>query len=293
MLRGFFLQHLKIDIIMHVTMIGLGLIGGSMAIDLKRRGFATRITGVDKDELHAAAAIKLGIVDETASLHEAVRSSDLVVLATPVDVTLELLPKVMDSIGDQLVTDVCSTKAGICDRISNHPKRAHYVAGHPMAGTEKSGPWAALKGLFDGKAVIFTDVEKSSKEALSTVYALYETLNMRPLVMDSKDHDTHAAYVSHISHISSYALALTVLDKEKNEKNIFDLASGGFDSTVRLAKSGHEMWTPIFVHNASNVLTVLDTYIDKLQSFRDAISAKDQKEITQLIEQANKIKKVI
>lgn len=278
---------------MHITIIGLGLIGGSMAIDLKRRGFATRITGVDKDELHATAARKLGLVDETGPLQEAVRESELVVMATPVDVTMELLPEVLDAIGDQPVTDVCSTKAGICDRISNHSKRARFVAGHPMAGTEKSGPWAAQKGLFDGKAVIFTDVEKSDKEALVTVYALYETLNMRPIVMNSKDHDTHAAYVSHISHISSYALALTVLEKEQNESNIFDLASGGFDSTVRLAKSPPEMWTPIFLHNTENVLTVLDTYMEKMQLFREAITGKNQKEITRLIEQANRIKKVI
>ncbi len=278
---------------MKIAIIGLGLIGGSMAIDLKKRGWATRIVGVDTDKLHAETAIKIGFIDELMSLKNAITASEIIILATPVDATLNLLPKVLDAIDEQIVTDVSSAKANIIERIKFHHKRKNYVSAHPMAGTEHSGPWAAKSGIFDGKAVILTDAEDSDNKALSKVKELYDTLNMRPLFMSAYNHDTHVAYVSHISHISSFALALTVLEKEKNEKNIFNLASGGFDSTVRLAKSSAEMWTPIFLQNSDNVIPVLDTYIYNLQQFKMAIEKYNDKGLTELIHKANKIKKVL
>jgi len=278
---------------MKVCIIGLGLMGGSMAIDLKKRNFATHIVGYDKSELHAKTAQNLGIVDELMELDEAVASSELVILAIPADATAEVLPKVLDLIDKQVVTDVCSIKGNLAEKIKYHQKRSNYVAAHPMAGTEYTGPWAAKSALFDGKAVILCDVENSSEEAVHTVRNMYDHLHMRPVYMNSYNHDVHAAYISHISHISSFALALTVLDKEKNEKNIFDLSSGGFDSTVRLAKSSSDMWTPIFVQNADNIITVLDTYISKLQGFKEAIEENNKTSINQLITKANKIKKVL
>ncbi|NOZ48200.1 MAG: prephenate dehydrogenase [Chlorobi bacterium] len=278
---------------MKVGIIGLGLIGGSMAIDLKKRGFASQVLGYDNNKLHAQTALNLGIVDNVLDFENMIEQSELVILAIPADVTLKLLPKVLNNIENQVVTDVCSIKGNINERIKYHQKRGNYVAAHPMAGTEHTGPWAAQAGLFDGKAVILCDCEDSSEEALKTTRKLYEYLNMRPVYMGSVNHDIHAAYVSHISHISSFALALTVLEKEKNEKNIFNLASGGFDSTVRLAKSSAEMWAPIFEQNADNVLTVLDTYINKLQDFKEAIIKNNNGTVTKLIEEANKIKKVI
>jgi prephenate dehydrogenase len=278
---------------MKIAIIGLGLIGGSMAIDLKKRGWANYIIGVDSDKLHAETAKNIGFVDELMSFNEAIEASELIILATPANVTLKLLPKILDAIEQQIVTDVSSTKVEISERIKFHQKRRNYVSSHPMAGTEYSGPWAAISGLFDGKAVIFTDAEDSDEKALSTIKDMYDALNMRPLYMSAYNHDTHVAYVSHISHISSFALALTVLEKEKNEKNIFNLASGGFDSTVRLAKSSAEMWTPIFMQNGDNVITVLETYINKLQEFKSAIEKNNNQEITKLILKANKIKKVL
>ncbi len=278
---------------MTVGIIGMGLIGGSMAIDLKKRNFAARIVGYDKSDLHAKTAHHLGIVDELGTLEETVASADLVILAIPADATLTVLPKVMDLIDDQVVTDVCSIKGNLAERIKYHQKRSNYVAAHPMAGTEHTGPWAAHSGLFDGKAVILCDAENSSEDALRLVRNMYDQLHMRPVYMNSFNHDAHAAYVSHISHISSFALALTVLDKERNEKNIFDLASGGFDSTVRLAKSSADMWTPIFAQNSDNVVTVLDTYIDKLKQFREAIKENNKPAINELINESNKIKKVL
>lgn len=278
---------------MKISIVGLGLIGGSMAIDLKKRGFAGNVIGVDNNRLHAETALHIGLVDEICGLDEAISQSGLIILATPADATVKLLPKILDSIDQQIVTDTCSTKELLCQVVKYHPRRQNYVASHPMAGTEFTGPWAAFPGLFDGKAVIFCDTDETGIRALATVRRMYDSLNMRPVFMNSSSHDRHAAYVSHISHISSFALALTVLDQEKNEKHIFDLASGGFDSTVRLAKSSAEMWSPIFSQNADNVIKVLDTYIEKLNEFKQAITGLDSDKISEMIVNANKIKKIL
>ncbi|MFP4023534.1 MAG: prephenate dehydrogenase [Thiohalospira sp.] len=278
---------------MRISIIGLGLIGGSMAIDLRKRGFAKKITGVETNHLHAHTALNIGLVDEILELNEAIENSDLIIMAIPANETINLLPKILDQVDYQIVTDTCSIKGNISERIRYHNKRANYVASHPMAGTEHSGPWAAQPGLFDGKAIIFCDAEDSSEHALSTIKKMYEYLNMRPLYMNAYNHDVHVAYVSHISHISSFALALTVLDKEKNEKNIFNLASGGFDSTVRLAKSSADMWSSIFENNAENVISVLDTYIEKLNDFKKAINESNTNKMNELINKANHIKKIL
>lgn len=278
---------------MQVGIIGMGLIGGSMAIDLKKREFADRVVGVESDHLHAAAAKQIGLVDEIVSLDECVATSDIIVVATPVSVAIRLLPDILDKVDKQVVTDVCSTKEKINDLVHYHPNRKNYVAAHPMAGTEYSGPWAALPGLFDGRAGIICNAEDSDHKAVELVTRMYDCLNMRVIYMRAAHHDVHTAYVSHISHISSFALALTVLEKEKNEKNIFDLASGGFSSTVRLAKSNADMWAPIFSQNKDNVLTVLDTYIEKLQEFKACIADYDEDGIKKLIHNSNKIKRII
>ena len=194
---------------------------------------------------------------------------------------------------DKIVIDVCSTKEYICRDIQYHPCRQQFVSTHPMAGTEYSGPWAAQPGLFDGRACIFCDAEESSPRAVKRIEELYAVLNMRPIYMRASQHDVHTAYVSHISHVTSFALALTVLDKEKDEKHIFDLASGGFSSTVRLAKSNADMWVPILTQNRDNVLQVMDTYLDKMQQFRDAVARYDEARIRELIYEANRIKKII
>ena len=285
---------------MKVGVIGLGLIGGSMAIDLKRRGFADEVVGVEADPVNAATAQKIGLVGQVLSLEDCVRESDVIILAVPVGAALKLLPQVLDmfhAMGEEaagkLVMDVCSTKAHLVESVSCHPARKQYVPTHPMSGTEYSGPWAAMSGLYDGQACIICDVGDSAPEAVMTVEKLYDVLNMRMLYMDAASHDVHTAYVSHISHVTSFALALTVLDKEKDEKHIFDLASGGFSSTVRLAKSNPDMWIPILTQNADNVLHVMDTYIEKMNAFRQAIAEGDEEAIRSLIEEANRIRRII
>ncbi len=283
---------------MKVGIVGLGLIGGSMAIDLKRKGFAQEVLGVENEPVNAAAAEKIGLVDRVVGLDECIREADLVVVAVPVGSAVKLVPMVLDGfaeIGDagKTVIDVCSTKEHLARSVKYHPARRQYVASHPMAGTEYSGPWAAMPGLFDGHACIICDSEESSPKAVRTVEKMYEVLNMRTIYMNSSNHDVHTAYVSHISHVTSFALALTVLDKERDEKHIFDLASGGFSSTVRLAKSSPDMWTPILSQNRDNVLRVMDTYIEKMLAFREAIADGDEDAVRTLIEDANKIKRII
>ncbi len=280
---------------MKVGVVGIGLIGGSLALDLKKREFADMVIGVDNNVQHTNIAKLSKLVDKTANLEKAVAQCDLIVLATPIDVTKKLLPEVLDLCNgtQKVVTDVGSTKSGIAESIKNHPNRKQYVASHPMAGTEFSGPLAAISRLFDYKTAIICDHRDSSLQAISVVKSMYETLHMKVIYMDAHEHDVSAAYVSHISHLTSFALSLAVLEKEKDEKRILDLASGGFASTVRLAKSSAEMWVPVFDQNSDYVLEVLDTYMNKLQLFRSAIKKKDHQQLTELIHESNKIQKIL
>jgi prephenate dehydrogenase len=279
---------------MTITVVGTGLIGGSMALDLKARGFADHIIGVDRDAKCAKQALSLGIVDETRGLREAIPASDLVILAIPVDAIAELLPTVLDSVGKRtVVTDVGSTKRVICEAVRNHPGRKHFVASHPIAGTENSGPSAALENLFDNRPVILCDIEKSDAGAIQMVKEIYAVLNMRVVVMASDVHDRHMAYVSHISHVVSFALATTVLEIEKSEAMIFDLASSGLDSTVRLAKSSPDMWTPIFEQNSAFISEALGEYMRHLARIKAAIDQKKPTEVQHFMTQANEIRRVL
>lgn len=269
-----------------------------MAIDLRRRGFAERVLGVESDPVAASAAMKIGLADEVVDYERCIRESDIVVVAVPVGTAVRMVGDILDRFRDEgskdkIVIDTCSTKEQITLATRYHACRGQFVSTHPMAGTEYSGPWAAMPGLFDGRACIFADSAESSPKALKTIEDLYGVLNMRPIYMDASSHDVHTAYVSHISHVTSFALALTVLDKEKDEKHIFDLASGGFSSTVRLAKSNADMWVPILSQNRDNVLRVIDTYIEKMGLFRKVIADFDEDGIRSLIEEANRIKKII
>ncbi|MCF6240730.1 MAG: prephenate dehydrogenase [Bacteroidales bacterium] len=277
----------------NITIIGVGLIGGSLALDLRYKYPVNKIYGADKNPAHLIRAKQLGLIDEAVSLQKAIELSDLLILAVPVNVSIKLLPGILDKLDKQVVIDVGSTKANLIKSIINHPNKGRFVATHPMAGTEFSGPDAAIVNLYKDKNVIFCDIENSDDDAHKLVKDIYESIGMNILYMESNAHDIHAAYVSHISHISSFALSLTVLDKEKDHKKILNMASGGFESTVRLAKSAASMWTPIFMLNQDNVLDVMDNYIEKLKEFREAISAGDEQKIVSLIEESNKIRKVL
>ncbi len=279
---------------MTITVIGVGLIGGSMALSLKKEHFADKVIGVGRTEKSLDKALELGLIDEKACMEKAVSQSDLIILSVPMSAFQKLLPAVLNLVQDkQVVIDVGSTKSAFLKQVKNHPRRGRFVATHPMAGTEYSGPEAALEGLFEGKTVVLCDVEDSDADAVEQVKKLYETLKMKIIYMNAEAHDMHAAYVSHISHISSFALALTVLEKEKEEEHIFDLASGGFESTVRLAKSSPDMWTPIFMQNRYNVLDVLYEMIFQLKKMKQMLIDQDEEGFHQLIEKANKIKRIL
>ena len=265
-----------------------------MAISLQENGFADRVIGVDAIREHEKKAVRRYLIDEALPLKEAVKQSDIIIVATPVNVMLKVIPEVLDLVSDkQVVLEVGSTKEQLLASIKNHPNRKRLVATHPMAGTEYSGPEAAIPNLFDGKYTVLVDVEDSDKDAVKITEELYLAMNMKIVHLNAVDHDIHTAYVSHISHISSFALALTVLEKEKNESKIFELASSGFGSTVRLAKSSPKMWVPIFRQNRDNVMYILDEYIETLSKFRSLLIKKDFEQFYQLIEEANNIKKII
>jgi prephenate dehydrogenase len=280
---------------MTIAVVGIGLIGGSLMVDLRKRGFADRIIGVENNLHHQNIALLCGLVDENDTLEIAIDKSDLIILATPVNTNCLMLPGILDRIAGttKIVTDMGSTKASIAAASGSHRGRGRYVAVHPMAGTEYSGPLAAIGKLFDYKNAIICDRELSDADALSTVEKMLDVLNMHKVYMNSTDHDVHVAYISHISHITSFSLALSVLEKEHEEQNILTLAGGGFESTVRLAKSNGETWAPIFLENAEYILEVMDTYIEKMNSFRKMISDKDMIGLKALMEEANKIRKIL
>ncbi len=279
---------------MTVTIIGLGLIGGSLALNLRKHGLVQRLIGVEQSSAHARRALELGLVDEIDDLSSAVRRADLIVVAVPVDAMVAVLPPVLDAVAaHQVVIDVGSTKQALLAAVAGHPNRGRFVAVHPMAGTEHSGPEAAFAELFEGKVVVLCDTANSDPDAVQLVEKLFQTVPMRLLYLDGADHDLHTAYVSHISHITSFALALTVLEKEKEEQRIFDLASGGFESTVRLAKSAPATWVPIFRQNRLNVLDVLDEHLHQLQHLRELLAREDYVGLTEQIQQANHIRKIL
>lgn len=276
-----------------IAIIGVGLIGGSLAIQLHEKKLSSRLIGVDANAAHAQKALELELVDEIMELDDAIEAAEIIVLAIPVDKLVGLLPAIMDKISNQVVVDLGSTKFQLIDVIKNHPKRGRFVATHPMWGTEYSGPAAAVRGAYENKAVIICNAGDSDADALEWVKGMYKKIGMHMLEMEARAHDLHAAYVSHISHITSFALANTVLEKEKEENAIFELASAGFESTVRLAKSNPAMWVPIFLQNRENVLDVLKEHIAQLQRFKESIEQSDADYLMKLIEDANKIRRII
>lgn len=275
------------------AIIGLGLIGGTLGWALRDSGLSDHLLGVEIDPGHADEALKLGLVDEVLPLQAAVEQADFIVLATPVTIAASQLSTILDLVDRQVVTDVGSTKRGLAMAVKGHPNRGRYVPSHPMWGTEFSGPGAAEHHVLDGVVNIICDKEDSNPDALDFVEKIYRQMGMRLVYMDSVAHDTHLAYVSHISHITSFALANTVLEKEKEEETIFNLASSGFESTVRLAKSNSATWVPVFKENKENVLDVLNEYISQLRKFKSSLEKENWTYLMELIENSNKIKDVL
>lgn len=278
---------------MNVFVIGIGLIGGSFALAVKQAKPEVTIYGVDANPAHLEKAKSLGLIDATAT-HEELHLADVVFVAIPVNALNTAIPKILDAVHDDaVVIDAGSTKASLCKTVENHPKRRNFLAAHPIAGTEFSGPEAAIAGLYKYKTNIICEVEKTAFKLQEKALELFKAIDMRIRYMDPLAHDKHIAYVSHLSHISAFMLGKTVIEKEKNERDIFDMAGSGFESTVRLAKSSPAMWTPIFEENKENVLETLDEYISNLQEFRALIATDDFQEVYNTMENTNRIKEIL
>ncbi|MEJ2112959.1 MAG: prephenate dehydrogenase [Flavobacteriaceae bacterium] len=277
----------------NIYIIGIGLIGGSLAKDIKKLNPDVVIHGISRKETTLDKALSLNLIDKKATLDDIV-NADLVIVAIPVDSTVKMLPTLLDKISESgLVVDAGSTKEAICKAVENHPKRRNFLASHPIAGTEHSGPEAAISGLFEGKTNIICEVEKTAFKLQEKALKLFESIGMRIRYMNPVAHDKHIAYVSHLSHISSFMLGKTVIEKEKNERDIFDMAGSGFASTVRLAKSSPEMWTPIFKQNKDNVIETLDEYINNLKQFKVLMEQDDFEAIYNEMKDTNYIKQIL
>lgn len=276
-----------------VYIIGVGLIGGSLGLDIKSLNEGVQIYGIDSSDKHLEKAVELGIIDAIGD-YEGLISADLVILAIPVDKAVNVLPEVLNKISDEtVVVDVGSNKLAICNAVANHPRRRNFLAGHPIAGTEFTGPEAALRGLFVKKTNIICEVEKTAFKLQEKALKLFSDLGMRIRYMNPEAHDKHIAYVSHLSHISSFMLGKTVIEKEKNERDIFDMAGSGFESTVRLAKSSPEMWTPIFEQNKANVIETLEEYINNLNKFKSLMESDQFDDIYLEMKNTNRIKDIL
>ncbi|RZW44936.1 MAG: prephenate dehydrogenase [Flavobacteriaceae bacterium] len=277
----------------NIYIIGVGLIGGSFALDIKAIYPKATLFGIDHNDEHLSKALQLNLIDQKATL-ETIVNADMVIIAIPVDATVRQLPEILDRVSDDtIVIDAGSTKEDICLKVKDHPKRRNFLASHPIAGTEFSGPESALHGLFNGKTIIICDVEETAFKLQEKALKLFSDLGMRIRYMKPKSHDKHIAYVSHLSHISSFMLGKTVIEKEKNERDIFDMAGSGFESTVRLAKSSPDMWTPIFKQNKTNVIETLEEYINNLKHFKALMENGDFEGIYKEMEDTNHIKQIL
>ena len=278
---------------MKVFIIGTGLIGGSFALDIQQEYSEAIIYGIDTNSRHLKEALEQGVIHREATMND-LPLADIVFLTIPVDIALAVLPKVLDLISDDaLVIDVGSTKQRICDVVKEHPKRRNFLAAHPIAGTEFSGPKAALQGLYKDKTNIICEVEKTAFKLQEKALEIFSKIGMRIRYMDAVSHDKHIAYVSHLSHISSFMLGKTVIDKEKNERDIFDMAGSGFESTVRLAKSSPAMWTPIFEQNKDNIIETLEEYIGNLQQFKTLMEEHKFDKVFEEMQQTNHIASIL
>ncbi|WP_452600388.1 prephenate dehydrogenase [Pontimicrobium sp. MEBiC01747] len=277
----------------NIYIIGIGLIGGSLALDIKKKRPEAIIYGIDSSEDHLNQALELNIIEEKATIED-LDKADLVILSIPVDASVKLLPQVLDRISDfTTVVDVGSTKLDICNAVENHKKRRNFLAMHPIAGTEFSGPKAAIENLFQHKTNIICEVEKTAFKLQEKALQLFTEIGMRMRYMNPKSHDKHIAYMSHLSHISSFMLGKTVIEKEKNERDIFDMAGSGFESTVRLAKSSPAMWAPIFKQNKANVIETLDDYITNLTQFKNMMENDDFEGVYNEMKDTNYIKQIL
>jgi prephenate dehydrogenase len=278
---------------MKIGIIGLGLIGSSLALKIDETYNDVYIYGEDISESNLDYAIENNIINNRLRQND-YSKLDILFLAIPVDEILNVLDTILDKVGDNtLVVDLGSTKKPICDIVSNNNNRSKFLAAHPIAGTEFSGPMSADISLFDKKTIILCETEKTENKLLSIAKELFFNIGMNIKEMKADEHDKHIAYVSHLSHITSFMLGKTVMDKEKDEGTIYDMAGSGFESTVRLGKSSPSMWAPIFYQNKTNIIDALDEYLKNIKNFKCLIETDNLSEMYKEMEEINGIKNIL
>ena len=278
---------------MKVSFVGIGLMNGSLALDLQRLYPNVVLEGISRKEATLDRAMALDLIHQKGTLNS-IENADMVFVSIPVEAIAKLLPQILDKVGkNTLVVDFGSTKTAICEAVARHPKRDQFLAAHPIAGTEFSGPDAAISNLYKGKTIMLCETALTRTDLLDKAKKIFGQLEMNIREMNPMEHDKHIAYVSHLSHITSFMLGKTVLEKETDEQNIFDMAGSGFASTVRLAKSSPEMWMPIFIQNKHNVLETLNEYISNLNAFKEKLAADAQLELLAEMKDINRIKSIL
>ena len=280
---------------MKVGIIGLGLMGGSFALALKKvykeKGQKLEIIGLDNNDQHCLEALELKIADKITDDINDLLNLDLIVLTIPVNAIIEIMPQLKGASEDTTIIDFGSTKEKIVKAI---PKeiRENFVAAHPMAGTEKFGPSAADKKLFRGKVVVLCDTQENSPKHLKKAKNIFKELGMKIFYMDAVSHDRHAAYISHMPHAVSYSLANAVM-KQENPKEILALAGGGFESMSRIAKSSPNMWIDVFKQNKENLLEAVDCMSNELDNFKKMVQENRWDDLKDWILSANRLHEIL
>lgn len=276
---------------MNIGIIGLGLMGGSFAKAVKKYGIAKNVFGYARSEKSKKEILELNLVDELLDIKTLKEKSDLIVLAIPVDNIIAVLPDLLDVSEDTTIMDLGSTKEFIVKNIPSEI-RENFVAAHPMCGSEKFGPKAAMDNLYEGKTVVLCDLEDNTQLHKYRAIRVFQEIGMRLVFMNSKDHDVHACYMSHLPHAISYSLANTVMGHE-DPKSIIALAAGGFKDMSRIAKSSPDMWTDIFRQNKDNLLDSIDLFEEHMKKVREMVEEENYDELKQWMEKANTLHEIL
>ena len=276
---------------MNIGIIGLGLMGGSLAKAVKRYGIAKKVYGFTNSEKNKKDILELNLVDELVDLETLKKVSDVIILAIPVDAIISMFPNFLDIDENTTIIDMGSTKEYI---VKNIPEkiRKNFIAAHPMTGTEKSGPKAAIDDLYEGKTVVLCDLEDNTEVHINRAYEIFQAIGMRIVVMNSSRHDIHACYMSHLPHLISFSLANTVMGHE-DPKSIIALAAGGFKDMSRIAKSSPIMWSDIFKQNKKNLLDSMDLFEKHLKDARKLIEDENYENLQNWMKKANTLHEIL
>jgi len=276
---------------LNIGIVGLGLMGGSLAKAVKKYGIAKKVYGYARSEKSKKEIQELGLVDELVDIETMKTNCDLIVLAIPVDNIISFFPKLLDIDENTTIMDLGSTKEFIVKNIPLKIKK-NFVAAHPMCGSEKFGPKASMDNLYEGKTVVLCDLENNTELHKSRAIKVFQDIGMRLVFMDSHNHDVHACYMSHLPHAISFSLANTVMNHE-DPKSIIALAAGGFTDMSRIAKSSPNMWTDIFKQNRENLLNSIDLFEDHMKKVREMVEKEEYEKLEEWMKKANTLHEIL